>query len=140
MRSGLLLFALAIAGCDLLPRDTAGTSERIAAGHVVRVGTVTPIGAEGDRFLDAVARDASARIDRRSDSLEPLLVALERGEVDLVVARFARDSDWRRRVALTPPLDGSKDGDRPLAVHAAARNGENRWVMRLERLARANAR
>ncbi len=140
MRFVLALLLLLTGGCDLLPRDTAETSERIAAQRAIRVGVVTPIGAEGDRFLDALARDTSARVERRTESLEPLLVALEHGELDLVVGRFAHDSSWRERVALTPPLDGVKDGDRPLAVHAAARNGENRWIMRLERLARANAR
>lgn len=139
MRRTLLVAVVFLAGCEPLPRDIEGTSKRIEANRLIRVGTAGPIGAEGSRFLAQLARVRGAEIVRSEQALEPALLALEDGRLDLVVAPFAEDTGWQERVALTPPLDGSEPGDRPAAVRAAARNGENAWVMQVERVSRESA-
>jgi hypothetical protein len=54
-----------------------------------------------------------------------------------VIGRFQADSPWATDVAFGPPLlkTGTKDG--PLELKAAMRNGENRWIMTVERASRA---
>ncbi|MES2754041.1 MAG: hypothetical protein V4659_05195 [Pseudomonadota bacterium] len=133
-----LAVLLALGGCGYLPQDADNTSQRVAQTRVVRIGIAGEV-PEARAFLSEVARVTRARPRLEHGSLEPLLARLEKDELELVVAPFAEDSMWAERVALTPPLDGSEIGDKPVAPQAAARNGENAWIMTVERAARAGA-
>ena len=126
---------LLLAACGPIPRDPEGTLERVRRTHVIRVGVV-----EGDRvaawrpLLGRVAAATGSAPRMETGALEPLLVRLEQGELDLVVGgAFAEDTPWLARVTLGPVLRR----DRGIAHHVVARNGENAWIMLIERNARA---
>lgn len=141
MRSVLLVPAL-LAGCGDIPRDPGGTLETISATRRIRVGEVA--GAErGDL---AAARRVVGRLSARTGAtpavtvgtLEPLLLRLEAGQLDLVLGgRFDRKTPWARRVALGLPYRRRSDGAGTTAAHLVARNGENGWITLVERATRA---
>jgi hypothetical protein len=139
-----LLFVAATGGCGDFPRDQQGTLERIRTEGVVRVGLVSsaapsPYAARLGALVERSARAAGARPLILQEASEPLLLMLEAGEVDLVVGEFDRSSPWSRRVHLLPPLASEKRGESEAEATAAARNGENGWIMLLEREAHALA-
>ena len=136
MRTWLLVAALLLTACGSVPRDIEGTSERVAAAHIVRVGLAGPVDGDGERFLRGMAQETGARIVRIPGSLEPLVDDLDHGRIDLLVAPIRSDALIAEELALSPPLDGTEPGDHPVAIRAAARNGENRWIMRIEHVAR----
>ena len=68
--------------------------------------------------------------------MEPLLVALEGGRIDLVIAPFAADTPWADRVSLAPPLVAHGKDEARIEWRAAVRNGESKWVMTVERASR----
>ena len=133
---------LAVGGCGSLPRDQERTLDRIAETREVRVGMTaapdrSPHYAKLSNFLQrsAAAAGGSPRIE--VGAAEALLLRLEAGELDLVIGEFDRSSPWYRRVHLLPPLATRSAGDSELEATAAARNGENGWIMLIEREARA---
>jgi hypothetical protein len=135
--------ALALAACDRLPQDPDGTLDRVRAERRFRVGMIatgdTPIGADRTRaFLARVAAAAGATPDLKEGAAEPLLIELEDGKLDLVVGPLSPESPWLSRVALLRPI-GEAVAPQHLLLTPIARNGENRWIMLLEREARAVA-
>lgn len=126
---------LLLSGCDALPRDVAGTTDRVTAG-TIRVGVDAPLTSEGTRFLDALKAESGATPILRTGSLEALIDELNRGALDVIVAPVRSDALLAGEVALGPPLDGSGEGDKTVAVRALARNGEHRWIMTMERASR----
>lgn len=143
IRFGILVAMLCLAACGQFPRDQAGTLERIRAEGVVRVGMVGGLPAEGaERLRTLVDRSAAAAGGKPlvlEDAAEPLLLMLEEGELDLVVGAFDAKSPWVRRVHLLPALATETRGSADIETTAAVRNGENGWIMLLEREARALA-
>lgn len=139
----VLIAAAALGGCDALPRDPDGTSDRVRAGQVMRVGMVDGVVDREDRavaLVDLVAKAAGARPVASHGPLEPLLLALEQGRLDLVVGPFAHDTPWQARVALAPPLaQAGGEADR-FELRAAMKSGENRWIVLVERASRTVAR
>ncbi len=135
----LLLLSLT-AGCDALPRDPAETTQRIKTSREFTVGFADAhvrAASEATRLLSEIERRTSARPRFVALEGEPLLKALDAGEVDLVIGRFAEDSPWATEVAFGPALaTGGPKGDRQ-ELKAAMRNGENRWIMTVERASRA---
>ena len=135
--------ALLLAGCDRLPQDPDGTLERVRAERRFRVGLIatggTPIRADRQKaFLARVAKATGAAPLLRQGASEPLLLALEGGQLDLVIGPLSPESPWVGRVALLPPV-GETLAPQHLLLTPIARNGENRWIMLLEREARAVA-
>ncbi|HEV2866745.1 MAG TPA: hypothetical protein VGX37_09530 [Allosphingosinicella sp.] len=132
---------LLAAACSALPKDADSTLERVRAEHRFALGIVAP-GAGGDlqrrqaAFLALVARETGARPVTRQGPLEPLLLDLEEGRLDMVIGAVASDSPWRTRVAVVEPL-AEPGEDQPVIFAPMARNGENAWVMLIERHARA---
>ncbi|MET0365017.1 MAG: hypothetical protein ABW169_10220 [Sphingobium sp.] len=86
------------------------------------------------RLLDKISRDTQAAIAVRSGAAEPLLADVRDGKLDLVIGPFEKDSSWATDVAFGPPL---ARGAGDIEFKAAARNGENRWIMLVERAARS---
>jgi hypothetical protein len=136
------LFSLALLGaasCSALPTDPDGTLERVRAEHLFRVGIVGAgpgaLAAQQRAFLARVSQSAGARPTLRSGPFEPLLLDLEAGKLDLVVGIIAPDTPWRSEVAILQPL-GETAGGNHLLLAPIARNGENAWIMLLEREAR----
>jgi hypothetical protein len=139
----VLLLSL-LAGCADLPRDQDGTLDRLRAGAPLRVGLVS-IDRESphrERLLALAQRSAAAmgaRIEITHGPAEPLLMELEEGELDMVLGAFDRASPWYSRVHLIPPLISVDHARGTLEATAALRNGENGWIMIVEREARALA-
>lgn len=137
-----LLPLLLLAGCNGLPRDTAGTLDRIHARGDIRIGIVVDPAGEPQparALMARVSHDAGARASLVPGSAEPLLVALEQGRLDLVIGPFAEESPWAARVTLAPPVAGRREGGTPILTRAAIRNGENRWAMLVESASRRQA-
>lgn len=134
-------FALFFLGaCDALPRDPAGTSTRIEQRRSFTVALADPtIGSapQVDRLVEEIERRTKARAQWRSGSGEPLFQKLDEGRLDLVIGRFTADSPWATDVAFAPALSTSGTKDAPIELKAAMRNGENRWIMTVERASRA---
>ncbi len=135
------LFFAALAGCNAYPRDIEGTLDTIETQRIVRVGLIGNYSNAGDRYLTeaflarlAHATGASPRIV--TGSAEPLLVQLETNQLDLVIGEIAQDSPWNTDVAVIEPLAVRSMGERQIGLSPVARNGENRWIMLLERLVR----
>jgi hypothetical protein len=135
--------ALALAGCDRLPRDPDGTLDRVRAQRNFRVGLIATGGTAGvteaePLFLARVAEAAGATPIVKEGASEPLLLELEEGKLDLVIGLLSPESPWAGRVTILRPLDEFV-APQHLLLTAAARKGENRWIMLLEREARAVA-
>jgi hypothetical protein len=138
-----LCAALALAACDRLPQDPDGTLDRVKAERRFRVGLIatggTPVGAERESaFLGRIARVTGAAPVLKQGATEPLLLELENGGLDLVVGPLSPESPWVGKVALIRPI-GETLEPQHLLLTPIARNGENRWIMLLEREARAVA-
>lgn len=132
----LLATAVVVAGCGNLPRDPDGTLDRVRAERRFAVGQVSgATGPAGAAVVARVAQATGATPATRTGQLEPLLLQLEEGRLDLVVGgRFDRKTPWSTRVTLTKPL-GPKEG--AVREHLAMRNGENAWITLVERAERA---
>lgn len=133
------MLAAALAACGLdVPRDVDGTLKHVRATHVVRVGLIQGQAPASARppvaaFLGRLQGATGARPAVVSGSAEPLLAALEDGQLDLVIGEMAQDSPWMADVAVIEPLVERTVGQRRLGLGPIARNGENAWVMVLER-------
>ena len=138
MKSPPLVLLAALTACADLPRDPDGTLERVTRERRFRVGIVSSGGdaaaAERQRALIArIAAATGARPTIAHDSAEPLLVRLEDGALDLVVGEFLRDGPWSTRVHMLPALARTATAGGETVVAGAARHGENRWIMLVDR-------
>jgi ABC-type amino acid transport substrate-binding protein len=139
-----LALLLVTAACSDLPKDADGTLDRVRSSHVLRVGLVPPppgplAAARGD-YLARVAAATGARLAVREGASEALLLDLEQDRLDLVIAPTTPGTPWKTEVAVLKPLvqtqaEGGDEKER-LLLTPIAKNGENAWVMLLEREAR----
>ncbi|MET0371665.1 MAG: hypothetical protein ABW039_09845 [Sphingobium sp.] len=133
------LFSLLLAACDALPRDPDGTSRRVTEGGSFAV--IIDPAVRQDRaaraLLREVERRAGARARLSGGTGEDALRRLREGQADLVIGRFGKASPWATDVAFAPPLTSTGPKDDPLELKAAMANGENRWIMTVERASRA---
>ena len=107
----LALVLVPLVACNL-PRDPAGTIDRIAHG-TMRVGAVGnppwvtisggEVGGIEAALVAELARDLDARPQWVTGPAEELLAALEKRELDLVIGGLTADGPWKTRVALTRP-------------------------------------
>lgn len=128
---------LALAGCDSYPRDVEGTLDRIRTEKIMRVGLVASANAPSPAvvaaYLDRLRRATGASTRIVTGSAEPLLIGLDSGSLDVVIVEIMEDSPWMTEVAVIEPLAERSIGGRKVGVSPIARNGENRWIMLLER-------
>ncbi len=137
----LILCSLALSACADYPRDIEATEQHVRSSHIVRVGMI-----EGDRrarhaiaideYLAGVERAVGARRVLTSGTAENLFAALDANELDLVVGEFASDTPWLTEVTIIEPIAERSEGSRSFQLSPVARNGENRWIMTLEKVAR----
>lgn len=140
MKTSSVIMILLLGACDALPRDPAGTSERIVHGRTFTVALADPSvrsAPQVGKLVAEIERRTHARAEWRSGSGETLLQQLDEGAFDLVIGRFTTNSPWATDVAFGPALSTSGSKDAPIEVKAAMRNGENRWIMTVERASRA---
>ena len=132
-----LCLGLCVTGCGALPRDPEGTLERVRSERLFKVGIIADGGAtagdsETAAFLAAVSRATGARAAARQGAAEPLLLDLEDGKLDLVIGAISPKSPWASEVAILRPI-AEPTAPQHLIVTPVARNGENKWIMLLER-------
>ena len=141
IRLAALALLWALSACDSLPRDPEGTLDRVRARPECRVG----LSAAGEHrpgegleraFLGRVAAATGARAVTEEGAAEALLLELEDGKLDLVIGTVGAETPWKNEVAVLRPF-GTTKSDPGLLLVPIARNGENRWIMLLEREARA---
>jgi polar amino acid transport system substrate-binding protein len=133
-----VFWVLAAAACGL-PRDPAGTLERVQGG-VVRVGVVdappwASHAADGPRGREVevvrrLARSLDARVEWSRGGETRLMAELKERGLDLVVGGIVEDSPYRDEVGFTRPYVTCDDG----AHVFAGPPGENRWLMTVEAL------
>lgn len=135
MKWWLPLAVLSLGGCSYFPQDFDGTLGRVQDERGFRVGLVA--GSKGGPcpnfaapYLARVAEAAQAAPHAVEGAAEPLLGALRRGELDLVLGQLDRKSPWGTEVSILEPLAADCPGG--VEYSAIARNGENRWIMLLE--------
>jgi hypothetical protein len=136
----LAVVLIACAGCSDLPKDPGGTLERIAHERQFRVGIVSSrsgVAAAHEALIARLAAATGSRPAIEHDAAEPLLIRLEDGELDLVLGEFEREGPWTTQVHMFPALARRSTGSRETVVAAAAANGENGWIMVVDREARA---
>lgn len=73
---------------------------------------------------------------RSAGATEALMMQLEQGKVDLVIANVAPDTPWLDRVAVVEPLSKGRSGNGEMTLSPVARSGEKQWIALLEREAR----
>lgn len=135
MMRAFLFGLVLLTGCGPMPRDPDGTLDRVRHDRVFRVGVI-PADSTADqaawrRIVGRIASETGARPRFRTGTTEPLLLDLEAGDLDLVVGgRFASDTPWKTRVTLGPALRA----DDRTATHIVARNGENAWIVLVQRI------
>lgn len=131
----------AMAACGPYPRDVEGTLSSIQRTHVIHIGLIagtdrSPNFVKAQSYIKQIAEDVGAKIELREASTEALLAEIEQGSLDLAIGEIATDSPWLPDVAIIEPIAERRVGQRSLGLSAIARNGENQWIMLLERHAR----
>lgn len=129
------LFA-ATAACADLPRDPAGTTERVERTGKIIVGQISGdnLSDQSAKILRRVAQRTHATVHIRQGAGEQLLTDLEEGRIDLVYGRFAKSSPWSANVHLGPPMGRRKIvGKDERVPRFAFRNGENGWITMVQR-------
>jgi hypothetical protein len=144
LRVILAAACLATAGCTVLPNDPDGTLDRVRAERLFRVGLISSGGlrspsAEEARFLRRVAAATQAHAALREGAADRLMAGLQDGSLDLVIGELAPATPWMTEVAVLMPIGERIDRKGHMLVAPAAKNGENAWIMLLEREARAVA-
>ncbi|WP_432770703.1 MAG: hypothetical protein HEQ22_08240 [Sphingopyxis sp.] len=139
----IALLALALAGCSDLPRDAAGSTERIEQRGTLRAAILagTPDAAPALTLLGDYARTHGARLVVVRIHGEHAHRALADGDIDALVGHFAKASPWQADIALSQPVGGAEpeDSERPV-LRIARRNGENALILATDRLISERAR
>jgi hypothetical protein len=139
MKRLLMIGMVLLCSCEGVPRDPGETSQRVMRDKAFRVGFVSPdISREiqTTRLIDQLEKTTGARSEVVAGSGEALLTRLQNGEVDILIGRFQAESPWASEVSMGPALSKSGTPGNPLELKAAMRNGENRWIMQIERASR----
>ena len=127
--------ALLTTACHGYPQDPAHTLQDIRARGTIRIAAhVMP--PEAQDLVRRLEATTGARAQIIDGEMEPMLQALEAGNVDLVIAPFSHDTPWKTLVALSPALRTQGSKRETLEWRAAMRSGENRWIMLVETQAR----
>lgn len=132
------LAGLILASCDM-PRDPEMTTSLVRETGTIRLGWIE------DARADAHVSDALAELQettgaglqiRRGDS-EEILSELAEGKIDLAYGNFAMDSPWSKEVHFGRAIGWRARPPRHESVQRfAMRNGENGWIMTVEKAAR----
>ena len=137
MRSLIIVIAVACIGCDM-PRDPHDTLYRIRGG-TIRVGASEhgpwvrfdgdgPAGVEV-QLLQDFARRQDAEIRWVEGSESELFQALKEGQLEVIIGGLDDSTPWAPEVALTQPFITVGDKRHVMAV----RQGENRWLLELDK-------
>lgn len=129
MIRAFLVSILLLGGCAELPRDAAGTLDRVRAEQRFTVGYAQAADrAAAAPLIVEVERRTGARAVAFIGPVERLLTEVEEGRMTMLVAQFRDDSPWQAKVAFGPSLAVAHAGTRAHHLRPAVRNGENGWV------------
>ena len=135
---------LLLAGCHL-PRDCAGTLERIQDGELrvgitanepwtrIEDGAVVQVDGIEVSLLEEFARRHNTRIRWHQDTESNLFDALEKGELDVVVGGLTDDTPFAHRAGLSQPFVTIGRHNHVWAV----RPGENALLLQIDRFLQA---
>jgi polar amino acid transport system substrate-binding protein len=142
-RGALVLSLLSLAGCGL-PRDSAGTLDRLQGGEI-RAGITAnppwtriadpdagPSGVEV-RLLNEFARLQGAQVRWHEDSEQDLFKALEEGELDIAIGGLTDKSGYADRAGLSQPYATIGKDNHVWAI----RPGENALLLEVDRFLQA---
>ena len=141
------LTVLLTAACGSFPADPEDTLQRVTGGilrvgvspnppHTEVRGSAEPNGSEVTLVRD-FAGTLPAEIEWTVGGEEMLILALERGDLDLVVGGLTADTPWTEHAAITKPYAEATDPEgEKVELVMAARPGENAFLLRLERFLR----
>ena len=140
-----LLTAAVVAAqaCSAIPRDTNAALER-AAGGVLTVGVIEHrpwtivhaerIGGVEPEILERWASQLGARIEWRRGSIEELVDALDRREIDVLAAGLYDTTPYAPRLALTQPYLEIEDAQgKTHALVLAVTPGESALLFNLDK-------
>lgn len=130
------IVTLFLAACDRFPSDPEQSLDSIRSRGTIRLGAPENIPPEASALLRRLEKETGARTLRRTGEIEPLLQAVEDGDIDIVIAPFRKDTPSATASALSPPIRTDGSGDKAIEWRAAMRNGENRWISLVEGNAR----
>lgn len=140
----LALLTAFLAACGTpFPKDTDGSLDRITGG-TLRVGVSenppwTEVGDDDSvtgrevDLLTGFAREYDATVEWTPGAESELIMAMARGDLDIVVGGLTADSPWEKEVALTRAYaqEVTPDGDTEEMVMATPL-GENALLVALE--------
>lgn len=138
MKQLAFLCAIMLAGCEAIPADPDGTTDRVREERLYRIGVTDRrilSHPAAQRFLAEVNGAVEAKPRIISGNGEQVLTLLERGEIDLTIEWMSPSSPWLRQLSALPPLEERTDGNGRLHLLAVAQSGENRWISILHRAA-----
>jgi hypothetical protein len=139
----VLILLVAQIGCGVVPRDSAGTLERVRGGEL-RVG-VAPydpwVRLDGERvgglepeLLEAWARQLGAGVTWRRGPEAELIQALHHRELDVVAAGLASDTPYAAQIAVSRPYLVTEDRYGSTKKHVlAVMPGESALLLSLDR-------
>lgn len=128
----IAIVTLLLAACDRFPGDPGQSLENIRSRGTIRLGAPDDIPPEASALLRRLEKKTGARTLRRSGEIEPLLQAVEDGDIDLVIAPFRKDTPSATVNALSPPIRTDGSGEKAIEWRAAMQSGENRWISLVE--------
>lgn len=139
LRPAVLALTVVAAGCGL-PRDAAGTRDRITRG-TMRVGLIEAppwtieqdgrVGGVEGELVAGLAASLGASIEWIREPAPKLLTALHDRQLDLVIGGLTAKLPWKQEVAFTRPY--YRNGEDHVL---AAPPGENAWLVTIERYLR----
>lgn len=140
---GLAMTLTLLLGCDVLPRDSAGTLERVRHG-TLRVGVADHapwvifkdgrVSGIEPALLEAWAQRLDARIQWRRGAEAELVEALHRRELDVLAAGLDVRTPYSSKLALTQPyVDIIDSQGRKRHKVLAVVQGENALLLALDR-------
>jgi len=146
---GAAALATLASGCEAVPRDADGWTDRIVRTGVLTVGTSPKANAEPDaektemearerRAVEALARRLNARVEWREGNVHELLTALEQRELPVVAATVSGDTPFQQKVGLSQPYVKKGPHGKPYCIAVAP--GENRLLLLLDQTIAAQQR
>lgn len=128
----LAVAAGVLAGCDELPRDPEGTTERVT-GSVLRVGWIA--GAEPTEVERAAVEGLAARLDAAVEAAEgtahEFAAELDEGKVHLVGGGLPENTPFASDIGLSKPVGTIVLRGEAQPTVMAVRSGENRFLLLL---------
>lgn len=142
MKRTLAAVTLVLTGCTQIPADPDSTLAGVRDAGVLRVGASPSAGrVEIDggevsgteaELVEEFAEQLGVDVAWVPGGEQELVVAVEEGELDLMVGGLALDSPWAERVSLTRPYGDGTLGAEPTEFVMAVPLGENAMLAELE--------